>query len=52
MQSSTIESSGKSLRETANGLGISISTLSGWIKEYQEQGEDAFPGSESVHFFV
>jgi transposase len=39
------KSSGKSLKETAEGLGVPISTLSGWIKEYREQGDDAFPGS-------
>lgn len=42
------ENSGKSLKETATGLGVPLSTLSGWVKEYKEQGEDAFPGSGNI----
>lgn len=42
------ESSGKGLKEVAEGLGIPISTLSGWVKEYKEQGENAFPGSGNI----
>lgn len=42
------ESSGKTLKEVAAGLGIPISTFSGWIKEYREQGELAFPGSGNI----
>ena len=42
------ESGGKSLREVAEALGIPISTLSGWIKEYKEQGDQAFPGSGNI----
>lgn len=42
------ESSGKSLKEVANGLGVAISTLSGWVKEYKEHGENSFPGSGHI----
>ncbi len=39
------ENSEKSITEVAKALGIPISTLKGWITEYKEQGEKAFPGS-------
>ena len=42
------ESSGKSVAEVAEGLGVPGSTLAGWIKEYKEQGEKAFPGSGKI----
>ena len=42
------ESSGKSITEIAEALGIPISTLKGWIKEYAEQGDKAFPGSGKI----
>jgi transposase len=38
----------KSLREVAEGLGISVSTLSGWVKEYELHGEKSFPGSGNI----
>lgn len=42
------ESRGKSLREVGENLGVPIPTLSGWVKEYKEQGEKAFPGSGNI----
>ena len=42
------KSSGKGLGEVAEGLGIPVSTLSGWIKEYEEHGEKSFPGSGNI----
>ena len=42
------ESSGKSITEIAEALGIPISTLKGWIKEYEEHGDKAFPGSGKI----
>lgn len=42
------ESSGKSLKEVGESLGIPISTLSGWIKEYKAHGEQSFPGSGNI----
>jgi len=37
--------SGKKLEEVAKDLGIPKATLYYWIKEFQEHGEDSFPGS-------
>lgn len=42
------ESSGKSISNISEALGIPLSTLAGWIKEYREQGEMAFPGSGNI----
>jgi len=42
------ESSGKSLKEVAESLGIPTPTLNGWVKEYKEQGEKSFPGSGNI----
>lgn len=42
------QSGEKSLAEVANSLGVPVSTLSGWVKEYKEQGENAFPGSGNI----
>jgi len=35
----------KSLNKVAEDLGLPNSTLSTWVKEFKEQGEDSFPGS-------
>jgi transposase len=35
----------KSLHQTSKDLGVPISTLSGWIKEFEAYGEESFPGS-------
>jgi len=37
--------SGKTYGEIAKNLGIPKSTLYSWILEYQENGENSFPGS-------
>jgi len=37
--------SGKDLVEISEDLGIPKSTLRGWVKEFQEHGEESFPGS-------
>jgi len=42
------QSSGKSVGEVAEALGIPSSTLNGWIKEYKEHGEESFPGSGNI----
>src|SRR5437899_659204 len=38
------ETSGKSKTQIARDLGISDSALNKWCKEFEEQGEEAFPG--------
>ena len=38
----------KNMREVAEALGVPVSTLNGWIKEYKEHGEDSFPGSGNI----
>lgn len=43
-----LTSSDKGLREIAEGLGIPASTLRGWMKEYEQQGEKSFPGSGNI----
>lgn len=35
----------KSMTLLANDLGIPLTTLSTWIKEFKENGEESFPGS-------
>lgn len=40
--------SGKGLSEMASELGIPPSTLSGWIKSYQKDKTEAFPGKGHV----
>lgn len=42
------ESSGKTVKEVAEGLGIPLATLHGWIKEYKAHGEQSFPGSGNI----
>jgi len=42
------ESSGKKIDEVAEGLGIPLSTLAGWIKEYKEHKGQSFPGSGNI----
>lgn len=42
------ESGSKSLVQLAKDLGIPASTLSGWIKEYKQHGEQSFPGSGNM----
>jgi transposase len=38
------KTSGKSKTQIAADLGISDSALSKWCKEFEEQGQEAFPG--------
>jgi transposase-like protein len=40
--------SGKSLGKIAQDLGIPISTLAPWVKQFKEHGEEAFPGSGAL----
>lgn len=40
--------SGKTLSQVCKDLGIPGSTLNGWIKHYQEEGEKSFPGSGCI----
>jgi transposase len=37
--------SGKGIEEVARNLGIPKATLYSWVKEYNDHGEDSFPGS-------
>lgn len=43
-----LKSSNKSLKEVADGLGIPITTLGGWAKEYDQHKEKSFPGSGNI----
>jgi len=40
--------SGKSLVQQASDLGIPMSTLATWVKQFKEQGSESFPGSGSL----
>lgn len=42
------QSSEKALWQVAKDLGVPLSTLSGWVKEYKEHGEESFPGSGNI----
>jgi transposase len=39
---------GKSLEKLGVDLGIPMTTLAAWVKEFKEQGEKSFPGSGSL----
>lgn len=43
-----LKSSDKSLKQVAEGLGVPVSTLNGWVKEYELHGEESFPGSGNI----
>lgn len=36
--------SGRSLKMIAQELGLATSTLSKWVQDYNEQGQESFPG--------
>lgn len=40
--------SGKSLSEISINLGTPMTTLAAWVKQFQENGENSFPGSGSL----
>ena len=40
--------SGKSLAQIASDLGIPMTTLAAWMKQFKEHGKDSFPGSGSL----
>jgi transposase len=40
--------SGKSIAEVAESLGIPLTTLAQWIKQFKEHGEESFVGSGSL----
>lgn len=42
------KNSGKTVKAVAEDLGVPISTLTGWIREYKEHKEEAFPGSGNI----
>lgn len=42
------ETSNKSLKQIADDLGIPSSTLDGWVKDYQKNGENTFSGSGNI----
>lgn len=39
---------GKSLGQVAQNLGIPLTTLAQWVKQFREYGEEGFPGSGSL----
>lgn len=39
---------GKSLKAQSSDLGIPMTTLATWVKEFKENGEQSFPGSGSL----
>lgn len=39
---------GRGLVKVATDLGIPMTTLATWIKEFKENGEESFPGSGSL----
>ena len=42
------KSSGRPLKVIAQELGISVSTLSKWVRQYKLHGGDSFPGKGQV----
>lgn len=38
----------KGLKEIADDLGIPPTTLRGWVKEYDQHGDQSFPGSGKI----
>ena len=36
------------MTEVARNLGVPTSTLTGWVKEYKEHGDNSFPGSRKI----
>lgn len=42
------QESDKSLAILSNDLGVPLSTLSTWNKQYEEQGDKSFPGSGTL----
>ena len=45
MQSNCIEKVKKPMSKICKDLEIPMSTLSGWVKEFESHGEESFPGS-------
>jgi transposase len=41
-------SSDRSIKTIGQELGIATSTLSKWVREYSEQGQDSFPGKGHI----
>jgi transposase len=37
-----------SLLKVSSGLGIPMTTLAAWVKEFKENGEESFPGSGAL----
>ena len=42
------QKNGKSLSGQASDLGVPMTTLAGWIKQFKEDGEESFVGSGSL----
>ena len=40
--------SGKSLHQISADIGVPLSTLAAWVKQFNEYGFDSFPGSGSL----
>lgn len=40
--------SGKSLAQLASDLGIPMTTLAAWVKQFKEYGSESFPGSGAL----
>ena len=45
------KSSGRSINTIAQELGVATSTMSKWVQEYNQQGNDSFPGKGHVNAF-
>jgi len=44
----SLRKNGKSAAQVCRDLGIPESTFSGWMKEYNQEGEKGFPGSGNI----
>lgn len=42
------KSSGRSLKTISQELGLATSTLSKWVEQYTQDGEESFPGKGQV----
>lgn len=48
MNAIKLHEEGRGLVQVARDLGIPKSTFSGWVKQYAEEGENAFLGSGNI----
>jgi transposase len=45
------KSSGRSMKQIAQELGLATSSLSKWIKEYSQNGDKCFPGKGHANIY-